>query len=60
VDQIVWEIVRQFVREIVLRVDAIFSFRTENCIPIRFTANRTVIRMEYRIRVDGPLTAQEN
>jgi hypothetical protein len=60
VDQIVWEIVRQFVREIVLRVDAIFSFRTDNCIPIRFTSNHTVIRKEYRIRVDGPLTAQEN
>jgi hypothetical protein len=55
VDQISWEIVPQFVREIVFRVDALFSYRTENCIPIRFAANRTAIRMGNRIRVDSPL-----
>jgi hypothetical protein len=44
---IVWDIVRQFV----LCVDALFSYSTENRIPIRFAANRT----GNRIRVDGPL-----
>jgi hypothetical protein len=53
--QIVWEIVRQFVREIVLCVDALFSYRTENRIAIRFAANRTSIRLGNRMRVDGPL-----
>jgi hypothetical protein len=37
-----------------LRVDAIFSYRTEIWIAIRFAANRTAIRMGNRIRVDGP------
>jgi hypothetical protein len=36
-------------------VDAIFSYRTENRIAIRFAANRTGIRMGNRIRLDGPL-----
>jgi hypothetical protein len=36
------------------RVDAIFSYRTDNCIPIRFAANRTGIRTENRVPVDGP------
>jgi hypothetical protein len=36
-------------------VDALFSYRKENHIPIRFAANRTGIRMGDRIRVDGPL-----
>jgi hypothetical protein len=36
-------------------VDAIFSYRTENRIPIRFAANRTGIRTGNPIRVDGPL-----
>jgi hypothetical protein len=57
-DRSVWEIVRQFVREIVLRVDALFSYRTENRIPIRFAANRTAIRIGILIRVDGPLKQQ--
>jgi hypothetical protein len=54
VDQIVWEIVRQFVREILSGVDAIFSYGTENRIPIRFAANRTGIRMGNRLRVEAP------
>jgi hypothetical protein len=36
------------------RVDAIFSYRTEIRMAIRFAANRTGIRMGNRIRVDGP------
>jgi hypothetical protein len=49
------QIVQQFVREILSRVDAIFSYRTENRIPIRFAANPTGICTGNRIRVDGPL-----
>jgi hypothetical protein len=37
------------------RVDAIFYYRTENRIPIRFAANRTLIRTGNRIGLDGPL-----
>jgi hypothetical protein len=36
------------------RVNAIFSYRTENRIPIRFAVNCTGIRTGNRIRVDGP------
>jgi hypothetical protein len=46
---------REIVREIVSRVDAQFSYRTENCIPIRFVANCTLIRTGNHLRVDGPL-----
>jgi hypothetical protein len=52
VHQIVCEIIWQFVREIVLCVDALFSYRTENRIPIRFAANRTPIRTGNRTHVD--------
>jgi hypothetical protein len=37
------------------RVDAIFSYRTENRIRIRFAANRMGICTGNCIRVDGPL-----
>jgi hypothetical protein len=37
------------------RVDAIFSYRVEIRIAIRFAANRMAIRTGNRIRVDGPL-----
>jgi hypothetical protein len=60
VRQIVWEIQRQFVREIILCVDAFFSYCTENCIRIRFAANRTLICTGNRIRVDGPSDRRTN
>jgi hypothetical protein len=47
--------VREFVRPFVLRVDALFSIRTENCIAIRFAAYCTGIRTRNRKSVDGPL-----
>jgi hypothetical protein len=47
VHQILWKIVRQFV----LFVDALFSYRAENRLPIRFAANRALAN---RLRVDGP------
>jgi hypothetical protein len=37
------------------RVDAQFSYRTQNRMAIRFAPNRTPIRTLIRIRVDGPL-----
>jgi hypothetical protein len=41
------------------RVDAIFSYRTENRIPIRFAANRTGIRMGNH-DVKDDLKCQQN
>jgi hypothetical protein len=40
------------------RVEAIFSYRVEILIAIRFAANRMVIRTGYRICVDSPLRQQ--
>jgi hypothetical protein len=40
------------------RVDARYSYRTDNRIPIRFAANRTLIRTGNRIRVDPLLDVQ--
>jgi hypothetical protein len=40
--------------KIVLRVEALFCNRTENRIPIRLAANRTLICTGNRLRVDGP------
>jgi hypothetical protein len=47
----VWGFVRGFLCKIVLGVDALFSYRTDNRIAIRFAANRTAIRTGNRIRV---------
>jgi hypothetical protein len=41
------------VHQILLCVGALFSYGTENRIPIRFAANRTLIRTGNRKRVDG-------
>jgi hypothetical protein len=51
VREIVREFEREFVRRFVSRVDALFSYRTDNRIAIRFVANRTLIRMGNRVRV---------
>lgn len=48
----VWEIVRRFVCKIV-HVDAFFSYCKEIRTAIRFVANRSGIRTENRIHVDG-------
>jgi hypothetical protein len=49
------QIEHEFVRRIVLRVDAQFSYPTENRILFRFAANRTPICTGNRICVDSPL-----
>jgi hypothetical protein len=46
-------------KAICTRVDAVFSYRTENRIPIRFAANRTLIRTGNLIRVDGSLRGRK-